>query len=167
MAEAPVERRNQYSPYVKILRQRGCFTGDRTEICTLEYDYETESKPNPRYTVISYDGGCQLMRYLSQKQQFEDMRLSGPQVNKTDVMNDFTRDLLLVSASAQNNPEELDRQLDMLHAVLFHVENWRSFCTANELIHIHRRRIITQPHKIQAILADSRQKPFVFTFNKN
>ncbi|HEX7692737.1 MAG TPA: hypothetical protein VF408_10115 [Sediminibacterium sp.] len=82
-------------------------------------------------------------------------------------MNGFTRDLLVISSSAHVDPVAFDRQLDMLNEMLYHVENWRTFCIANELIHIHRHKIIHKPHLIQAILQEKNQKGFVFVCSKN
>ncbi|NCI45083.1 hypothetical protein [Sediminibacterium soli] len=82
-------------------------------------------------------------------------------------MNGFSRDLLLVSATAHTSAAEFDRQLDRLNAVLYHVENWTAFCTANEIIHLRRHKIIRKPHHIQAILRERAGKAFVFVYNKN
>jgi hypothetical protein len=83
------------------------------------------------------------------------------------MMHDFNRDLLVLSKAAHLNQSELEKEMELLNAVLYHVENWRSFCTANEIIDINRRKIIRQSHLIERILRERTQKIFVFTNNKN
>jgi predicted metal-dependent phosphotriesterase family hydrolase len=51
--------------------------------------------------------------------------------------------------------------------VLVPVENWLSFCVANEIIDINRRKIISKEHLVQKILKDNPNQPFVFICNKN
>jgi hypothetical protein len=80
---------------------------------------------------------------------------------------DQNRDLLVLTKKAQLDARELDRQIGLLNALLYHVENWETFCIANEVIDINRRRIIRKPHLMQGILRVSPPKPFVFTHNKN
>ena len=82
-------------------------------------------------------------------------------------MHELNRDLLLSAKAAQLSPQELDKQLSMLNAMLYHTETWETFCTANELVDINRHRIIAKPHLIQSILREPKQKPFVFVHNKN
>jgi hypothetical protein len=82
-------------------------------------------------------------------------------------MHELNRDLLLSSKAAQLSPGELQQQLSMLNTMLYHTENWETFCEANELVDINRRRIITRPTIIEKILREPRQKAFVFVHNKN
>ena len=82
-------------------------------------------------------------------------------------MNDANRDLLVLAKTAHLSPEELDRQVTLLNTLLRLTENWETFCTANEILDINRGRIIQQPHQMQMILREKKEKPFVFTNNKN
>jgi hypothetical protein len=82
-------------------------------------------------------------------------------------MDELNRDLLLSAKAAQLSPRELQQQLSMLNSMLLHTENWETFCKANELVDINRRRIIVKPHLIQSILREPKQKAFVFVHNKN
>jgi len=79
----------------------------------------------------------------------------------------MNRDLLVLSHSAQNNPQVLERELEQLHQLLFYTENWAVFSVANEILDINRHKIIRKTHLIQQILTEKKQKPFVFTCNKN
>ena len=82
-------------------------------------------------------------------------------------MNDANRDLLVLSKTSHLNDAEKDQLVDLLNKILFHTENWKAFCTANEIIDINRRKIIRKSHLIQKILSEKNQKAFVFTSNKN
>lgn len=82
-------------------------------------------------------------------------------------MQDMNRDLLVLSQAAHQNPDVLERELAQLNTMLFHTENWPVFCTANEILDVNRHKIIRKTHLIQQILTEKKQKPFVFTCNKN
>jgi predicted metal-dependent phosphotriesterase family hydrolase len=77
------------------------------------------------------------------------------------------RDLLVLQAKHLISQEEIDRQIAILNIVLAPVENWLSFCVANEIIDINRRKIISKEHLVQKLLKDNPNKPFVFICNKN
>lgn len=79
----------------------------------------------------------------------------------------MNRDILVLSSSAQHNPQVMEHEMVQLHQLLFNTENWAAFSTANEIIDINRRRVIRKTHLIQQVLTERRQKPFVFTCNKN
>jgi hypothetical protein len=83
------------------------------------------------------------------------------------MMHDFNRDLLVLSRTTHLSQSELEKEMGLLNAALYHIENWRSFCIANEIIDINRRKIIRQSHLIERILRERKQKAFVFTNNKN
>jgi hypothetical protein len=87
-------------------------------------------------------------------------------LSETLVMG-TNRDLLVLTNQADLSKEELDQQIAELNIILFPVENWSAFCTANEIIDINRHKIITKVHLVQKILSDSPNKPFVFICNKN
>ena len=82
-------------------------------------------------------------------------------------MNDANRDLLVLTKTVHLQPDEVERQLQLLNTLLFDTENWDSFCKANEILDINRRKIISKTFLIQKILTEKKQKPFVFVCNKN
>lgn len=82
-------------------------------------------------------------------------------------MNEANRDLLLLNKSDALSQEEIEREVALLNTLLYHTENWENFCIANEILDINRRKIIQKPEKIQRILRDKKNRPFVFTNNKN
>ena len=77
------------------------------------------------------------------------------------------RDLLVLTLSNLLSQKEIDRQIALLNIVLVPVENWASFCVANEIIDINCLKIISKEHLVQKILKDNPNKPFVFICNKN
>ena len=82
-------------------------------------------------------------------------------------MHDANRDLLVLANTDKLSPAELEHQVELLNTILYHTENWESFCTANEIIDINRHKIIRKPFLIEKILRERKQKAFVFTSNKN
>lgn len=82
-------------------------------------------------------------------------------------MHDPNRDLLVLAGSAQLNPAEFERQVNLLNRLLYYAETWENFCAVNEIIDINRHRIIRKPQLIQNILREKKVKAFVFTCNKN
>ena len=82
-------------------------------------------------------------------------------------MNEANRDLLLLHRAAELSEEEIAREVELLNTLLYHTENWETFCKANEILDINRHKIIADPVRIQRILREKRTKPFVFTNNKN
>lgn len=82
-------------------------------------------------------------------------------------MNGANRDLLVLSQIANQSPAQLKKELEILNTLLFETENWQAFSVANEILDINRHKIIRKPHLIQQILTEKKQKPFVFTCNKN
>lgn len=82
-------------------------------------------------------------------------------------MQELNRDLLVLTKANLMSQSELARQIELLHALLFHTENWDAFSKANEIIDLNRHKILRKPFLIQKVLTEKRQKPFVFVFNKN
>lgn len=79
----------------------------------------------------------------------------------------MNRDLLVLSKQDHLSQAQIDQEVEALNRILFPVENWNCFCTANEIIDINRHKIITKVHIVQKTLQDKPHKPFVFICNKN
>ena len=82
-------------------------------------------------------------------------------------MPEANRDLLVLSKAQELSPDAMKREVAGLHSLLFHTENWQSFCKANEIIDINKHSIIRKPYLIQKIISERKRKPFVFICNKN
>ncbi len=85
----------------------------------------------------------------------------------TETMNEANRDLLLLNKADILSQEEIEREVAQLNTLLYHTENWKSFCVANEILDVNRHKIIQNPVRIERILRKKNNKPFVFTSNKN
>jgi len=126
-------------------------------------DYEVENKPNIHCVVIAHDDWRHIMRRVQEEQRTH-VRMPLSQIG---VMHDFNRDLLVLSDISHLTRAEINRHLNMLNAVLYHIENWDAFCAAHEIININRHKIICKPHLIQRILHEKELKAFVFVCNRN
>jgi len=82
-------------------------------------------------------------------------------------MNPQNRDLLVLTKKNTINPAELEHEVQLLVDILYYAERMDAFCIANEVLDIKRYKVIQKPHRIQKILREKRQKPFVFISNKN
>ncbi|NCT93093.1 MAG: hypothetical protein GXC72_01610 [Chitinophagaceae bacterium] len=82
-------------------------------------------------------------------------------------MSSFSRDLWLHPKQDHRNPQELDRELAFLHALLYHAESWEAFCQAHEIIDTHKRKIFRKPHLMQKALHNNRDTAFLFVNNLN
>ena len=84
-------------------------------------------------------------------------------------MKSVNRDILVLTNQSHLSRQELELHVAQLNALLYHVESWNNFCTANEIIDINHRRILCKPHLIQKAIRDTIavDKPCVFLNNKN
>ena len=82
-------------------------------------------------------------------------------------MNPQNRDLLVLTKKELMNQKELEREIELLNDLFYHVENSNALCIANEVIDINRYKIIGKLQKVRQILKESKLKPFVFISNKN
>jgi len=77
------------------------------------------------------------------------------------------RDLLVLSNKVSLTPQQLEKELQSLHELLYSIETSNSFCEANEVINLNNYKIITKPHLIEKAVRAAEMKPFIFIFNKN
>lgn len=82
-------------------------------------------------------------------------------------MHEANRDLLLLNKADTLSQEEIEREVELLNTLLYHTESWESFCVANEILDVNRRKVVQKPKKMERILRKNKLKPFVFTHNKN
>jgi hypothetical protein len=82
-------------------------------------------------------------------------------------MSPQNRDLLVLTKKESMNPGELEHEVELLIALLYHVENMDVFCNANEVLDLNRYKVIQKRHLIQRMVRERRLKPFVFISNKN
>lgn len=82
-------------------------------------------------------------------------------------MKSANRDLLVLSKGTTKDKEAMNREVEKLHEILFHVECMANFCTVNEVIDVSQYKIITNKAKIERIVRNNLLKPFQFINNKN
>ena len=82
-------------------------------------------------------------------------------------MKSVNRDLLVLSKGTSNDKEAMNREVEKLHELLFHVECMANFCIVNEIIDVTNYKIINNKAKIERIMRNSLLKPFQFINNKN
>lgn len=87
-----------------------------------------------------------------------------PNISKAASMN---RDLLVLNKQIHLSEDALAKETALLNQVLMKLENWESFCIANEVIDINRRKMIRKAHLVRSILQDHPNKSFIFVCNKN
>jgi hypothetical protein len=73
--------------------------------------------------------------------------------NNNKTMNTPNRDLLVLAHKANLTQVELEHEVELLHELLFVVENTTHFCVAHELIDINRYRIINNHLAIQSYIS--------------
>ncbi len=78
-----------------------------------------------------------------------------------------SRDLLLLTGKTTMNPQELEHQVELLNELLYHVECFNAFCTANEIIDLNKYKIFNNSYIMLHALRQKTLKPFVFICNKN
>lgn len=77
------------------------------------------------------------------------------------------RDLLVLSNKVSLTPQQLEKELQSLHEMLYSIETSNSFCLANEVINLNNYKIITKARLIEKAVREADLKPFIFFFNKN
>ncbi len=82
-------------------------------------------------------------------------------------MHSPNRDLLVLTKNGTLNARELEHEVELLHELLYHVENMEVFCVANEVIDITRHKIRSKSHQVLRVAGRRILKPFLFISNKN
>lgn len=82
-------------------------------------------------------------------------------------MRSPNRDLLVLTKNGTLNASELEHEVELLHELLYHVENMEVFCVANEVIDVSRHKILVKPYQVLRVAGRRIMKPFTFINNKN
>ena len=77
------------------------------------------------------------------------------------------RDLLVLSNKISLTPQQLEKELQSLHELLYSIETTNHFCMANEVINLNNYKIITKPSLIEKSVREAETRPFIFISNKN
>ena len=82
-------------------------------------------------------------------------------------MSKSNRDLLVLFKEELMTPQAIEHEVEMLHEMLYLVENLDNVCKAHEIIDLNRFRVHSQLHIIRHALQQRELKPFIFLNNKN
>ena len=82
-------------------------------------------------------------------------------------MNKSNRDLLVLFKEELMTPQAIEHEVELLHEMLYIVENIDNVCLAHEIIDLNKFKVHSQMHIICNVLRKKEMKPFVFLNNKN
>jgi hypothetical protein len=77
------------------------------------------------------------------------------------------RDILVLFKQELMTPQAMERQVSLLHELLYNVERLDNVVTAHELIDLNKYKIIKKQVFVKEYLRNGKEKPFVFLNNKN
>ncbi len=82
-------------------------------------------------------------------------------------MHNPNRDILVLLKQDLMSPQAMERQVSLLHDMLFAVEKLDNVVRAHELLDLNKYKVISKPFLIKNHLRSSKEKPFVFLNNLN
>ena len=82
-------------------------------------------------------------------------------------MNKSNRDLLVLFKEELMTPQAIEHEVELLHEMLYMVENIDNVCQAHEIIDLNRFKVHSQMHIIRNVLRRRELKPFIFLNNKD
>lgn len=82
-------------------------------------------------------------------------------------MNNSNRDLLVLFNQELMTPQAIENEVELLHEILYTVENIENIVTAHEVIDVNKYKIYTTPQQLIGIIRQRELKPFVFLNCKN
>jgi hypothetical protein len=82
-------------------------------------------------------------------------------------MNNSNRDLLVLFNQELMTPQAIENEVELLHEILYTVENVENIITAHEVIDVNKYKIFTTPQQLSSIIRQRELKPFVFLNCKN
>ncbi len=82
-------------------------------------------------------------------------------------MNKTNRDLLVMFNKEQMTPQAIEHAVEMLHVMLFSVEEMDNLINAHELIDLNRYKVTNKYRTLQMVFKKQVLKPFEFLNCKN
>lgn len=82
-------------------------------------------------------------------------------------MHNPNRDILVLFKQELMTPQAMEREVSLLHDLLYNVERLDNVVTAHEILDLNKFKVISKPHLIKHFLRTVKEKPFVFLNNKN
>jgi hypothetical protein len=83
------------------------------------------------------------------------------------LMNNSNRDLLVLFNQELMTPQAIENEVELLHEILYMVENLENIVTVHEVIDVNKYKIFTTPQQLSSIIRQRELKPFVFLNCKN
>ena len=77
------------------------------------------------------------------------------------------RDILVLLKQDLMTLQDMEREVSLLHELLYHVERLENVVAAHELIDLNKYKLISKPTFVKNFLKAGKEKPFVFLNNKN
>lgn len=81
-------------------------------------------------------------------------------------MKKFNRELLVLFRD-KSDSTLIERQVESLHELLYHVEKIENIAIAHEVINIRKRKIFRRSKQVLCVLKVETLKPFTFLNNLN
>ncbi|MCO6496604.1 MAG: hypothetical protein J5I50_02965 [Chitinophagaceae bacterium] len=81
-------------------------------------------------------------------------------------MKKFNRELLVLFRD-KSDSTLIERQVESLHELLYHVEKIENIAIAHEVINIRKRKIFRRSKQVLCVLKVETLKPFIFLNNLN
>lgn len=82
-------------------------------------------------------------------------------------MHNPNRDILVLLKQELMTAQAMEREVSLLHELLYTVEKLDNLVTAHELLDLNRYKVISKPFQIKNFLRSGKEKPFVFLNNLN
>ena len=82
-------------------------------------------------------------------------------------MNKSNRDLLVLFKEELMSPQAIEHEVELLHELLYSVEQIDNLVTAHEVINLNNYKIQNQYNIIRNTIRRKELKPFIFLNNKN
>jgi hypothetical protein len=82
-------------------------------------------------------------------------------------MDKSNRDLLVLFKEDLMSPQAIEHEVEMLHALLYAVEQIDNLVTAHEVINLNSYKIQNKYNIIRSTIRKKELKPFIFLNNKN
>jgi hypothetical protein len=82
-------------------------------------------------------------------------------------MNNTNRDILVLLKQDLMTPQAMERQVNLLHDLLYDVERLDNIVASHELLDLNKFKKISKAHLVKTYLRSGKEKPFVFLNNKN
>ncbi len=82
-------------------------------------------------------------------------------------MNNPNRDILVLFKQELMTPQAMEREVTLLHDLLYNVERLDNVVAAHELLDLNKYKVISKHMIIKNYLRSGKEKAFVFLNNKN